>query len=133
MDFRDDTEIVTTFVEETRDHLSDIEYGILRLEKKGRDADPELVHNLFRAAHSIKAGANLLALRNIERLAHALENVLQELRTGHRVIDGGIASSLLLTIDKMAELVDDLQHSDAVDVSAWIRQLTQSHRNQDGV
>ena len=110
MDFNDDKHIVKTFIEETMEHLTEIENGILVLEKNSRNTDDELVHSMFRAAHSIKAGAILLKFRNIEALSHDLENTLQKLRQKKLVLNKEIVDVFLKGIDKIEEMINDLKH-----------------------
>jgi two-component system chemotaxis sensor kinase CheA len=111
MDFREDTEIVNTFIAETMENLTAIEEGILSLEKNSEKIDGELVHSMFRAAHSIKAGANLLKVTNIESLSHELESILQRLRQQKLVLTRDIVDFFLKGIDQMQEMVNDLKHS----------------------
>ncbi len=42
------------YVEESLEHLSNIENDLLSIEESGEDINEELVNNVFRAAHSIK-------------------------------------------------------------------------------
>ena len=111
MNFNEDKKIVSTFIEETKEHLTEIEHGILLLENNGKNIDDEIVHSMFRAAHSIKAGANLLKFRNIEALSHELENTLQKLRLQQLVINKDIVDVFLKGIDKIEEMVNDLKQS----------------------
>ena len=111
MAFNEDTKIVKTFVDETMEHLTEIEDGILLLEKSSRNNDDELVHSMFRAAHSIKAGANLLKFRNIEALSHELESTLQKLRQRKLVLNKEIVDVFLKGIDKIEEMINDLKQS----------------------
>ncbi len=111
MDFSEDIKIVTTFIIETTEHLTEIEQGILLLENNGKNIDDELVHSMFRAAHSIKAGANLLKFRNIEVLSHELENTLQKLRLQKLVLNKDIVDIFLKGIDKIEEMVNGLKQS----------------------
>ena len=111
MEFNEDTKIVTTFIEETTEHLSEIENGIISLEKNIGHIDDNLVHSMFRAAHSIKAGANLLKFRNIESLSHELEDTLQKLRQKKIVLNKSIVDVFLKGIDKIEEMVNDLRKS----------------------
>jgi len=55
IDMNDETLI--TYLEESREHLADIETNLLNIEDGGADIDEELVNTVFRAAHSIKGGA----------------------------------------------------------------------------
>ncbi len=111
MDFNEDVKIVSTFIEETTDHLTEIEQGILLLENKSRNIEDELVHSMFRAAHCIKAGANLLKFRNIEVLSHELENTLQKLRLQKMDLTKDVVDAFLNGIDKIEEMVNDLKQS----------------------
>ena len=124
MQFKEDQEIIITFQDETRDHLEEIEQGILELENSQEKTDKELVHSLFRSAHSIKAGANLLEFRNIEALAHALENILTKLLSGELRMESEIATVSLQGIDKMGELLENLEFSDLVNLSSLVDNLT---------
>lgn len=118
-----DPEVLSTYLSESEDRLMDIESGVLALESYGEEIDEELIHSVFRDAHSIKAGANLLGLQNIERLAHGLENVLDLIRDGRLVPDKIVASLLLETVDSINELFEDILVSDERDISDLHEQL----------
>lgn len=124
MDFKDDVEIVSIFIEETKEHLVEIELGILKLESSDKNINEELIHSLFRAAHSIKAGANLLELRNIENLSHGFESALQMLRQKKLILNDSNIDIFLEGIDKLNEMINDCQHSDNIDIASLIRRLT---------
>lgn len=67
----EDDEILQGFIEESLEHLADIENDLLAIEERGADIDVELVNKVFRAAHSIKGGAYFMGLTVIQDLAHA--------------------------------------------------------------
>lgn len=116
-------EVRGLFVEESRERLAAIERGLLDLEKRGADADQAMIHGIFREAHSIKAGANLLHLRNIEELAHKLENILERMRRRELTPTGRIISILLEGLDAMREMVEDVEAGEVRDVSALLERL----------
>lgn len=116
-------QIIDTFLAETDERLMDIESGILAMESFGARVDPELIHAIFRDAHSVKAGANLLHYRNIETLAHRLENILDLVRHGQLVPDDALVSCLLEGLDRIRELVEDLEASDAMDIAPQLASL----------
>ncbi len=128
MDFRDDEEIIITFIEETKEHLLELESGILWLEKNQNAPNEERIHSMFRAAHSIKAGANLLDLRNIEKLAHLLENALQSVRQGQMIISMDLANIFLSVNDKIAEMVKSPFESDNIDIASLLEYLEKQFR-----
>ncbi len=59
----DDQELVAEFVNESREHLAQIEGQLLDIEQAAGNADTALVNEVFRAVHSIKGAAGSWALR----------------------------------------------------------------------
>lgn len=116
-------EVKSLFVEESRERLAAIERGLLDLEKRGAEADQAMIHGIFREAHSVKAGANLLGLKSIESLAHKLENVLEMIRRGELTPTGRIVSILLEGLDALQDLLEDLDGSDSRDISRPLERL----------
>ncbi|HKK32084.1 MAG TPA: Hpt domain-containing protein, partial [Desulfomicrobiaceae bacterium] len=53
----------TLFVEESREHLQDIETVLLAMEQSGAEESGGYVDQAFRAAHSIKGGAGFLGYK----------------------------------------------------------------------
>lgn len=123
MIYKDDEEIVMTFISESREHLQEIEHGILKIETDHATKDEEMVNSMFRAAHSIKAGANLLEFKNIEKLSHALENCMQRIRQENMQLESDSISLFLLGIDQIRELLDKFEFSDLADISPLVNQL----------
>ncbi|EHJ48510.1 Hpt protein [Solidesulfovibrio carbinoliphilus subsp. oakridgensis] len=123
MDQMDD-EIMAMFVEDTREHLADIEAALMDMDRAGADIDEELVNKVFRAAHSIKGGAGFLNLGNVRDLAHKLENLLHMVRSREIVPDTRIINKLLAGFDRLLALVEAAQASDAEDISELLADLS---------
>ncbi len=114
----EDDEILQGFIEESLEHLSDIENDLLAIEEGGADIDVELVNKVFRAAHSIKGGAGFMGLSVIQDLAHAAENVLGLIRSGKLIPKPDIVNVLLLAADELQHLIEDVANSNSADISS---------------
>ena len=84
------------FFEESLEGLDNMETALLALDEGG---DKELVHTIFRAAHSIKGGAATFGFPEMAAFTHEAESLLDELRDGRRAIDKPIIELLLRTVD----------------------------------
>lgn len=69
-----DRELLAEFINESQEHLQNIERGVLVLEENPQDA--ETLDSIFRAFHTFKGGAGFLNLGAIQALAHELESLL---------------------------------------------------------
>ena len=118
-----DREIITEFVVESREHLADIENQFLAIEAAGADVDMELVNTVFRAVHSIKGAAGFLGFSTVALLAHDLENVLNLVRNREMTPNGTATDVLLRAADRLRSMIDDIDHSNEVDISEHIAAL----------
>ncbi|MEN9240704.1 MAG: response regulator [Thermostichus sp. DG02_3_bins_51] len=101
--------ILSYFIEEARDHLTTIEQGLLNL--RDNMNDPELINELFRAAHSIKGGSAMLGLTSIQRTAHRMEDFFNVFRSnpGRVPVDQHLETLLLRAFDGLSLLLDEMQ------------------------
>ena len=123
MKYKDDSDILSTFLLECKDHLEVIEHGVLMLESNVKQSNEDLINKMFRAAHSIKAGANLLEFRNIEAVAHVLEEIMQQVRLGAFKLTGDDVTHFLMGIDKLNEMLDNIHYCDIIDLKPLIKLL----------
>ncbi len=96
-------EILETFFLEAQELLADFEADLLRLEETPGDA--ELLNRIFRTAHTIKGNAGMCGFDAIAHFTHALEDLLDQLRKGVRVIDADIAEALLIAGDTVRTMM----------------------------
>ncbi|MDM8538478.1 Hpt domain-containing protein, partial [Desulfobacterales bacterium HSG17] len=111
----EDDETLQMYIEESLEHLGDIESDLLTIEEGGENIDVDLVNNVFRAAHSIKGGAGFMGLNTIKDLAHHLENVLGLIRTKEMIPDSHKISVLLKGFDELESLLNNIEESNDVD------------------
>lgn len=76
----EDPELQRLFEAESAEHLARLDDGLLRLEKT--PAEPALLEEVFREAHSLKGAARMLGLGRIETTAHGLESLFNAARKG---------------------------------------------------
>lgn len=109
-------EVVEIFIEETAERLDSIEAGLLHLENCGLNCGDGTINSIFRDAHSVKAGSNLLKLKNIEGLSHKLENVLEMIRKDNLEPSEILITACLESVDKLRELLDQIENSDTISI-----------------
>ena len=88
------------FIEEAPELLQAIEAGLLTLKQERTTAK---VHELMRAAHSIKGGAASVELGTIKTLAHRLEDIFKALYGEEVEIDTDLENLLLQAYDCLKE------------------------------
>ncbi len=95
-------EFVQLFQQEAEARLTSLGENVLHLEASG---DPELVQQLFRDAHSIKGAAAMVGFGDVARIAHRLEDLLDELRSGKRAAESSLVDVVLAAIDDLRAVV----------------------------
>jgi two-component system chemotaxis sensor kinase CheA len=118
-----DDETLQVYVEESEEHLADIEKDLLTIEEMGADLDENLVNKVFRAAHSIKGGAGFMGLTGIKELSHKLENVLGLIREKEMVPTSEVVSVLLTGFDRLTELMENINASNDMDITSQVTAL----------
>ena len=78
----DMNQYLDVFIEESREHLQTCNEKLLELEKNPTDL--QLVHDIFRAAHTLKGMSATMGYEDMAHLTHSLENVIVL-----SIIDGG--------------------------------------------
>ena len=119
----EDDDTMQMYIEESYEHLEDIENDLLTIEKAGKDFDTELVNKVFRAAHSIKGGAGFVGLSNIKKLAHKIENVLGMMRGREISPQPEIISTVLKAFDQLRFMIDDIENSETMDIDEHVVSL----------
>ncbi|MGE5660302.1 MAG: response regulator [Actinomycetota bacterium] len=100
--------IMGYFIEEAKDHLNTIEQGLLNLQDTIED--PELVNEVFRAAHSVKGGAAMLGLSSVQQTAHRLEDSFKILKECKVQVDQQLESLFLRVFDTLKALLEQLSN-----------------------
>jgi two-component system, chemotaxis family, sensor kinase CheA len=98
------TQFHKTFFEESREGLDAMEAALLALDSGS--TDHELVHTIFRAAHSIKGGAATFGFADVAAFTHVAESLLEEVRSERREVDSGLIELLLRSVDCMRAMLE---------------------------
>jgi chemotaxis protein histidine kinase CheA/CheY-like chemotaxis protein len=102
--------ILGYFIEEAQDHLDTIEQGLLNLQSTIED--PDLLYEVYRAAHSVKGGAAMLGLASIQTTSHRLEDsfkILEKIQAQSKVqVDQELVSSFLEISDTLKAQIESL-------------------------
>jgi len=96
------------FVTEAEENIANLENGLLKLEREG---DAALVAELFRYAHTLKGSAGAAGLTEMSQLAHAMENLLDEVRNGTRKVTSDLVDTLLECVDMLRAMVLAVQEN----------------------
>jgi len=126
----EDDEILQGFIEESLEHLADIENDLLEIEEGGENIDEDLVNKVFRAAHSIKGGAGFMGLTVIQDLAHSMENVLGLVRSAKLVPTPEVINVLLQGSDKLNTMIEDVSNSNDYDIQEHVVPLDAIYKGE---
>ena len=96
-----------TFVEESRDLLTQMEAALLRLENEPGDA--ETIAAMFRAAHTVKGSAGLFGFDSIVSFTHTAESVLDRVRDGTLALERECVALLLGCCDHISRQIESVE------------------------
>jgi two-component system chemotaxis sensor kinase CheA len=116
-------EIIRDLVQESLDHLGLIEPLLLQAESDPSCLDSEKMNHLFRALHSIKGGFSFVGKQNITRLSHAMENLLDKLRSGKAELTLSMVEAFIQCVDVLRNLLNQVDKSDEYSVEAEIARI----------
>lgn len=112
----EDDKIFELFAESCLEQLRGIEAAILDLETAGPGVLEAKLAAVFRAAHTIKGDAGAVGAAPLADLCHAVESVLDVVRTGGRPVDSALIGELLAVFDVIRAMVEDAQAAKTRDV-----------------
>ena len=97
-------ELLQEFISETQETLEALAGEVVAWEADPSDRDR--LDAIFRFFHTVKGSCGFLNLPRFERLSHAAEDVLSEIRAGNRSPDPATVSAVLGIMDRIGELAE---------------------------
>ncbi len=101
-----DRELLAEFINESQEHLNNVEQGVLTLEEN--PADDDTLNSIFRAFHTFKGGSGFLNLTPIQTLAHELESLLDLARQRKLALTPPIIGVILQGGDTLKQFVVEI-------------------------
>jgi two-component system, chemotaxis family, sensor kinase CheA len=95
--------VFASFLVESEEGLDLMEQALVQMESN--PSDPELLHTIFRVAHTIKGNATSLALNELAGFAHVVEDLLGVLREQQALPSADLISLLLKAVDELRAMV----------------------------
>ncbi|WP_213979920.1 chemotaxis protein CheW [Sphingomonas sp. dw_22] len=105
-------DLLQEFIAETRETLEALSGEIVAWE--AHPGDGARLDAIFRFVHTVKGSCGFLDLPRLERLAHAAEGVLAQVRSGEREPDRGLVNAVLGVVDRIGELVEAIDAGNSV-------------------
>lgn len=98
-----------TYLQECAEHVATLESGLLAL-REAPD-DEETLNAIFRSAHSIKGGAGSFGFDSLMHFTHAMENLLDRLRSNEISVTDDAIDVLLGSVDVLRFLLQSAPES----------------------
>ncbi len=106
MNIESDGDLLKEFLNESQEHLQNIELGVLTLEENPTDADT--LNSIFRAFHTFKGGSGFLNLLPMKNLAHELESLLDLARNGKLTVNLDVINLILEGGDTLKKYIAEM-------------------------
>jgi two-component system, chemotaxis family, sensor kinase CheA len=97
------------FHAEADEGLAAMESELLAVD--GGAAPEDAVPTLFRLAHTLKGNASSMGLTELTEMAHAVEGVLERLRSHAEPVSEDVVGTLLSAVDALREMLADTRRS----------------------
>lgn len=105
----DTSQYLEIFLDETKEHLQNLNTQILDLEQEPDNMDT--INEIFRAAHSLKGMAGTMGFKRMQALTHDMENVFSEVRNGTIKIQSDMIDTLFKCLDALEEYLANIQQT----------------------
>jgi two-component system chemotaxis sensor kinase CheA len=121
------------FLQEADEHITRLDECLVQLEKS--DADPALMQEIFRSAHTLKGSAGAIGHQAMAAVTHEMETVLDGLRHGKLPVTPELVDTLLAGLDVLRAMVGEVKtrQSSNIEYTGLVADLKALHdRPGDG-
>ncbi|MFC3882552.1 chemotaxis protein CheW [Bacillus songklensis] len=94
------------FIEESKEHLQNINDQLLELEKNPEDLT--IVNEIFRSAHTLKGMSATMGYEDLASLTHQMENVLDGIRNKQISVTTGVLDVVFQSVDDLEAMVQSI-------------------------
>lgn len=105
----DVSQYLEIFLDETKEHLQNLNTQILELEQDSENMDT--INEIFRAAHSLKGMAGTMGYKRMQNLTHDMEDVFSEVRNGNLKVQPEMIDVLFQCLDALEGYLASIQES----------------------
>ncbi len=105
----DVSQYLEIFLDETNEHLQNLNTQILSLEQEPDNEDT--INEIFRAAHSLKGMAGTMGYKRMQNLTHDMENVFSEVRNGNITVKANMIDVLFQCLDALEEYTTNIREN----------------------
>ena len=105
----DVSQYLEIFIDETKEHLQNLNDLLLVLEKEPEDK--ATINEIFRAAHSLKGMAGTMGYKRMQNLTHNMENVFSEIRNDKMKVTASLVDTLFQCLDALESYLNNIQES----------------------
>lgn len=105
----DTSQYLEIFLDETKEHLQNLNTQILELEADAENMD--VINEIFRAAHTVKGMAGTMGYKRMQALTHDMENVFSEVRNGTIKVQPHMIDVLFNCLDALEEYTNNIQET----------------------
>ena len=105
----DVSQYLEIFIDETKEHLQNLNELLLVLEKEPEDK--ATINEIFRAAHSLKGMAGTMGYKRMQNLTHNMENVFSEIRNDKMKVTASLVDTLFQCLDALEAYLNNIQET----------------------
>jgi len=128
----DISQYLNAFVEESKEHIQNMNEILLDLEKDVHNQD--ILNELFRIAHTLKGMAGTMGFNSMANLTHQMEDVLQGIRSGEIQVSENTMDVLFECADVLDSCISQISETSKEpedDYSALINKLKKAMNNEE--
>ncbi|MHB1416990.1 MAG: chemotaxis protein CheW [Chloroflexota bacterium] len=108
-------EEITVFLQEAEEQIDLLDTDTLTLERGERG--PQLLQEMFRAAHTLKGSSAAIGHQRMAGLTHAMESVFDRLRQGNISVRTEMIDTLLDCLDALRGLREEIANREESDIA----------------
>ena len=111
------------FIRESEEAITELNNSLLDLESDPEDT--EAMESIFRTAHTLKGNFGAMGFDDAASLAHAIEDLLDEMREGNMPVTPEVMDLIFAGVDKIEAIVGEIEeHGESrTDVDAIVDEL----------
>ncbi len=111
------------FIRESEEEITKLNNSLLELE-----SDPgsqEAMEQIFRTAHTLKGNFGAMGFEDASKLAHAMEDLLDEMRDGNMAVTSEVMDLVFAGVDQIEAIVKQIEQDgeSSLDTSETVAQL----------